>query len=164
MSKYFGIKEIVLTQGKVAIVDHCNSNIGGKYKWYYSTTGYARNWSKKKGSKIRTGCYLQHALMWCPKGYQIDHINGDKLDNRMENLRIVTYKQNAQNSAIKSNNTSGYKGVSLTKEKNKWRAYININKKQVNLGRFIKKEDAAKAYNIAATKHFGKYARLNNLN
>lgn len=155
--------KIKLSNGIYCSVDDCNINVGGKYKWQFSGN-YAKNVSKKKiwGNK-KFGVYMHNVLVWCPKGYQIDHINGDKLDNRIKNLRITTCKQNAQNIGIRSNNTSGYKGVSLTKEKNRWRAYIKVSGKQKNLGFFVKKEDAAIAYNKAAETYFGKYARLNKI-
>ena len=101
--------------------------------------------------------YQAHRIIWLwmigewPE-LHLDHINGDRSDNRLCNLREATYSQNAQNRKLANNNTSGYKGVSF--KSNKWVAGIN-------LGAFNTKEEAALAYNEAATKLFGEYAKLN---
>lgn len=94
----------------------------------------------------------------------IDHKNGNTLDNRRENLRICTYSENNRNrKQISSNNKSGYKGVSWDKQKNKWRTCLNINKKQKHIGFFNDIIEAAKAYNEAAIKYFGEFAKLNKI-
>ncbi|KAI9095767.1 hypothetical protein DFS34DRAFT_594787 [Phlyctochytrium arcticum] len=80
----------------------------------------------------------------------VNHINFDKSDNQISNLEIVTLQQNNQWKSHPTNNTSGYKGVSWHKGKNKWQANICINKKQRHLGYFTTKEAAAFAYNRAA--------------
>jgi len=90
---------------------------------------------------------------------EIDHINGDKLDNRRENLRSATRSQNKMNSGKPKNNTSGYKGVCWYKRGNKWRAQIGINGKLKHLGYFEDKEEAAKAYKKAAEKYHGEFVR-----
>ena len=95
-----------------------------------------------------------------PLGMQVDHINGDRLDNRRENLRIVTNWQNQMNRGMTINNSSGYKGVRLRRS-GKWEAQIRVNKKAIFLGRFYDKLDAAHAYDDAAKKYFGEFARLN---
>lgn len=126
-----------------------------KEKAWYENNGYARAGNKRG--------YMHQFIMWAPKGYQIDHINGNKLDNRKENLRVISSKLNKWNQGIRSNNTSGYKGVSWSKNAQKWHAYIKVNYKRIHIGLFDDKEDAAKAYNAAAAEHFGEFARYNNL-
>lgn len=91
----------------------------------------------------------------------IDHKNCIIFDNRKENLRKCTISQNNMNKDIQNNNTSGYKGVSWDKSKNKWEAYIQINSRKKHLGRYNTKEEAAQAYNEAAIKYHGEFARLN---
>lgn len=95
----------------------------------------------------------------------IDHINGDGLDNRKQNLRICTKSENACNRGIDRDNTSGYKGVcyisNKTKRVKRWIAQIAINKKHICIGYFHTKEEAAIAYNEAATKYHGEFAKLN---
>ena len=91
----------------------------------------------------------------------VDHINSDSLDNRRSNLRVCTVSQNNMNSAIGRNNKSGYKGVSWDKTNKKWRAGIKAKGKSVSLGSFNSKKDAARAYNEAAKKAYGEFAKLN---
>ena len=92
----------------------------------------------------------------------VDHINGNPLDNRKENLRLCSNKENTKSKNKSKSNTSGYKGVFFIKYRNKcWNARIGIDYKTIHLGYFYTKEDAAKAYNEAAIKYFGEFAKLN---
>jgi hypothetical protein len=90
---------------------------------------------------------------------EIDHEDTDRSNDAFRNLREATESQNAANGKLRSTNTSGLKGVSWDKEKRKWVAGIKIDYKRKMLGRFDKKEDAHKAYLIAAEKLFGQFAR-----
>lgn len=98
--------------------------------------------------------FSAHRLIWKiiykedPKG-QIDHIDGNKLNNNIENLRIVTNSENARNSKINKKNKSGVTGVSFCNKTNKWLASIRVNYIKKNLGLYKKKEDAIKARKIA---------------
>jgi hypothetical protein len=96
-------------------------------------------------------------------GLQVDHINGNTLDNRKFNLRICTAAENTKNTKLKSSNTSGYKGVAWHTGTNKWRAYIVLDNRQKHLGLFKTKEEAALSYNEAALKYHKSFARLNNI-
>lgn len=126
-------------------------------------------WSCSKNYVIRHGLengkyktiYMHRVVNCTPDGYDTDHINGDKLDNRKCNLRAVTKSQNNCNKSKQSNNTSGYKGVSWHKGSNSWQSYIKINGKVRFLGYFKEREDAAKAYNSASNQIHGKYGRFN---
>lgn len=92
----------------------------------------------------------------------VDHINRNPLDNRRSNLRSANKSQNGANVGLRKDSTSGFKGVSFDKLKNKWKAYINIGEYgRQSLGYFTDKIDAAKAYNEAAIKYFGEFAGLN---
>lgn len=93
----------------------------------------------------------------------VDHINGNKKDNRKSNLRIATSSQNSRNIGLRKNNTTGYKGVIYEKKRDKWRAEIKKDYKSIFLGYFDTKEDAAKAYNEASMKYHGEFANLNNV-
>ena len=93
----------------------------------------------------------------------IDHIDGDRLNNALSNLRWCTVAQNNQNSRKRKQNKSGFKGVSWHKQVRKWQASIKVNRKSHYLGYFTRLEDAALAYNRAAIAHFGPYARLNEI-
>jgi hypothetical protein len=94
-----------------------------------------------------------------PPGMTIDHINGDKADNRICNLRLATDYQNSYYRPRKSTNTSGLKGV-YQRENGKYRATITIEKQKINLGTFETKEEAYAAYCEAARKLHGEFARL----
>ena len=95
---------------------------------------------------------------------EVDHRNNDGLDNRKENLRVCTHQQNRANSKLQSNNTSGYKGVVYNNEsgrRKRWTVRMKVDNKNVYVGRYLTKEEAASAYNEAAKKYYGEYARLN---
>ena len=117
----------------------------------------------KVGGKLQ----LAHRLAWLyyygeePVGL-IDHINGDRLDNRIENLRIATFSQNAANAKRHSRNTSGLKGVAKVVKKGvwtgRWQASITHQNKQIGLGSFKTKELAHAAYVKAASRLQGEFA------
>lgn len=91
----------------------------------------------------------------------VDHINGDHLDNRRRNLRIASASENNYNARIRCDNSSGFKGVSFNKRKDKYRSYINFERKPIHIGYFDNPEDAARAYDTAARFLFGEFACVN---
>lgn len=91
----------------------------------------------------------------------IDHINGNVFDNRKSNLRICNNKENSRNSKLYRNNKSGYKGIMYIETRKKWRAKIFFEGKTIHLGYFNDKLTAAQAYNEAAIRYFGSFAKLN---
>lgn len=90
-----------------------------------------------------------------------DHINRVRSDNRRLNLREATLAENNRNGARRRNNTSGYKGVAFDRRKHRWQAGIGLNGARKALGRFLSKEDAARAYDRAAIEHYGEFAVTN---
>lgn len=104
---------------------------------------------------------IHRTIMNPPEGMQVDHKDGNTLNNTRENLRLVTSAQNNQNRRIPINNKAGFKGVSFNLKSSLYVAYIYVNYKRIHLGYFSNKVDAAKAYDNAARQHFGEYARLN---
>lgn len=106
---------------------------------------------------------MHRLIMHCPKNKQVDHIDGNGLNNQKCNLRIVTQQQNGWNRGTSGKNRSGYKGVCWLKQNRKWLAKIVVNYDAKSLGYFNSKKDAARAYNIAAKKYFGEFAKLNKL-
>jgi hypothetical protein len=102
---------------------------------------------------------LHRVLTRCPAGLMVDHINGDTLDNRPENLRICSHAENMRNRKIHKNNRSGFKGVYFAKDRNKWRAQIRSAGKKFTLGYFSSPEAAHKEYVKAAAAHHGDFSR-----
>lgn len=90
---------------------------------------------------------------------QIDHIDSNRLNNNPLNLRMATNQENQRNVRIQKNNTTGYKGVTYEKDRNKWKASIFDGNKRINLGRFNTPEDAHLAYSTKASELFGEFAR-----
>ena len=140
---------------------------------YWRAPGRGRVKTRPAGTKLSTGYlgvvvgakrYLAHRLCWAllhgrwPND-QIDHINGDKTDNRACNLREATNLQNGKNVKLSANNTSGVSGVHYDTSTGKWRATIKVEGKQISLGRWADFADAVAARRAAEHKHFGEWVR-----
>jgi len=172
--------EIPLTQGMVAIVDEENSDYLAHFTWcasredngeegaenkiYYAVRGWREG---KKQHRITMHQVLaEHWGLVVAPGSELDHVDGNGLNNRRSNLRICTHRQNIWNRRKQANTSSIYKGVSWDKRREKWEAYFHLpgtkrKGKKEFLGYFVTEEQAALAYNDAATKYFGEFARLN---
>jgi hypothetical protein len=155
---------VPLTRGLYATIDEEDLPlVTGRSWWALKTpnshTYYAMAWfgdREKKGGR----CRLMHSLILGagPK-QRIDHVNGDGLDNRRENIRFATHAQNIANSGLSKANRSGYKGVS--RHGSKWAAFITKDYKGHYIGLFSDPKEAARAYDEKARELFGEYARLN---
>ncbi len=150
MSKY-----IKLTQGKRAIVDDEDYEELNKYRWYLHCTKYNRY---ARRNKIKPQ-YMHRAIMKDPNK-EIDHFDGNGLNNQKDNLRNSTRGQNSAN-IISITGNSMYKGVSYSKQREKWCSHIMKNYKSISLGRFTYEAQAAIMYDIAAIILFGEYSRTN---
>jgi hypothetical protein len=135
---------------KFIICDDEDYELLSSFKWSISR-GYALYC---KDNKVES-CH--RLLTNCPKGLQVDHINGNRLDNRRENLRIVTSQQNNMNRSIGKNNTSGYKGVTYKTRDKKFAAQIKLNGKIKSLGHFHTAIEANQVYQAKALELFGEY-------
>ena len=152
------MKEIQLTKGAVTIVDDEDYELLTKWKWHLQTAGYACN----KGGVGKGTVYMHRLILDCPDDMIVDHIDGNRLNNKRENLRIVTYSQNHMNRKVKRKNcTSKFKGVSYDANRGKWRSYIKLDGKFIHLGEFNTEMEAALTYDKAASERFGEYSSLN---
>jgi hypothetical protein len=158
------MKKIPLTQGKFALVDDEDYEDLIQFKWYAHRCGnifYAARTIRI--GKRQTVERMHRRILKLKTGdsKHTDHANRNGFDNQKKNIRICTKKENCRNRLKSRNNTSGFKGVFWYKPTKKWRAQIQINYKHKHLGYFGSKIEAAKAYNNAAIKYFGKFANLN---
>lgn len=149
------VKQIKLNLDKKALVDDIDYINLANRKWYVSTWGYAIR--KENGQTVT----MHIEIMGRQKGKEIDHRNGDKLDNRRANLRFVTATQNLQSRRKFNNNTSGYRGVTWLKAAKAWQVCVRANKIKYFIGYFKDKIEAARAYDKAAKKYHGNFAQLN---
>jgi hypothetical protein len=155
-------KEIPLTKGKVALIDDDDYEKYGALNWHCVGGRYAAR--SVGGRTNRKMIYLHRLIVVAKDGENVDHINGDKLDNRKQNLRIVTQQQNRYNSEIRNDNKSGYKGVHYHKQSKRWYAYVGAGVDRSYLGYFDNPHDAARMYNFWAIDIYGEYARVNVIN
>jgi hypothetical protein len=158
-------KEIQLTQGQVALVDDEWFDELNQYMWCATYNEYTKSFYAVRSSSILLGkrktIRMHRFIMNAPKGMEVDHRDRNTLNNQVSNLRICTRMQNSHNREKDIDNSSGYKGVRLHRDK--WQARIGINNTEICLGNFSTKEEAALAYNDAAIKYFGEFANLNKI-
>lgn len=138
---------------KVSLLDYDWVN---KYQWSVTESGYA--YRGFQDGSVYKRVYLHKEMLSPGYGFYGDHINGDKLDNRRTNLRVVNNQQNSWNAGKRVGN---YKGISWDASRNKWQTGINIDGKRHGLGRFYSEEEAARVYDETAIDVYGQYARLN---
>jgi hypothetical protein len=157
--------KIPLTKGKFALIDAEDYPIVSQWKWSfndtYATRGiYLGKINGKRRSQTQT---LHKQLMNTPKGFEIDHANGDQLDNRRKNLRVCTHKQNMANIGKRSDReySSSYKGVTWSKVLGKWLVTASLNGKAKYIGTYNDQIKAANAYDQYAKRTYGEFAKLN---
>ena len=146
------MREIILTQGKVALVDDENFERLNQFKWCAAKIGkmfYAQRSIPKINGKQATIVMHREIMGKPPKGFEIDHENGNGLWNLKNNLRFVTNRQNCQNKRNGKNKSSQFPGVSWKKKNKKWQAYITINGINKYLGYFTDECEAFEAYKQA---------------
>lgn len=141
---------ITSTNGYIVLVDDADlPTVQGA--WHVVHKGNGRYYAIRQlrytdaDGKVRQRRVYLHRLL-LPLSKCVDHINGDGLDNRRQNLRSSDKAQNAKNTTLKSTNSSGARGVSYRKDKRKWRAYIRVHGRQTGLGHYSTKEEAETAW------------------
>lgn len=155
------MKLIPLTQGKFAMVDDEDYEFLMEFNWYAKRaprTWYAR--TNVGSGRTRTTMTMHQLIAGV---INVDHADRNGLCNMKYNLRLSTLSQNHGNQAkTLSKTTSKYKGVHRRRDSSRWRAYIGAaGKSRQNLGSFLSEEDAAVAYDMAAVRRYGEFARLN---
>lgn len=149
------MKTIQLTKGFVAIVDDEDFAELAQYHWFVNCDGYAIRSKWMRGQNRSVSFFMHHAIIGRKDGFQVDHKNGDRRDNRRENLRFATHAQNCHNSRGKG----GVKGV--RKIGKTFSARIYANGKHVHLGTFKTEAEAASAYIAASINVHGEFSRFN---
>lgn len=137
------MKRIPLTKGAFTVIDDEDFDFVSKWRWKLHPQGYACRSTWINGRWVTL--LLHRVIADTPDHLQTDHINRDRLDNRRGNLRNVTGSTNTMNQGLSPRNTSGYRGVSWDKNREKWRAQTKHLGKWVNLGRYDTAEEAAAA-------------------
>ena len=159
------MKEISLTQEKVALVDDEDYERLSKYSWQYEKRkGMARRLARFPEVLVPTAIAMACEILQTRK--LVDHKDRNPLNNQKSNLRLCTDAQNQQNKKKSEGTSSKYKGVYFRKYNKKWQAYIGFQdifggKGRTQLGTFSIEEDAARAYDKAARQSFGEFACLN---
>ena len=143
-------------KGVEIIVDDSNYEWLSKFKWHISSVGYARRNHRVDGKQFTV--LMHREIMNTPAGYDTDHINGVKTDNRRCNLRVCTRSENQANRRAASNNKTRLKGVSKSSRVETFRAEIKANGKHIYLGSFCTPEEAHKSYIAASLKYHGAFS------
>lgn len=148
-----------LTQEQWTCVDEIDAHFGA-HKWNASRVG-KKFYAARRGEGHGPTKLLHREILNAPAGTEVDHVNGNSLDNRRINLRRATRLENSQNTAKLPGCSSRFKGVTWHKHREKWMAQIKINGGKRYLGYFSSEDAAAKAYDSVARVEFGEFARLN---
>ena len=156
------MKIIYTKKGEAIKVDDEDYQALSKRPWHIHTEGYAKSYYRQNGKPISV--YMHRLLMSPQKGLVVDHINGDKTDNRKSNLRICRIAENIRGAKLSKKNTTGCKGVTKISGKSKWVATIRVNFERICLGTFDNFNDAASAYKSASLKYHGIYSPYCNPN
>lgn len=152
------MKTIPLSQGKFTLVDDEDFDWLNQWKWT-CIDGYARRYPTVSGRRVSV-C-MHRLILSAPEGFEVDHIDGDGLNNQRSNLRICKHAQNCRNQKRCRDSRTGLKGVDFHRRLRKYRARITHDYKVMHLGFFDTAEQACAAYNKAALQIHGEFARPN---
>ena len=156
------MKNIELTRGKCVLVDDDDFRWLSQLKWYAANQGTHKKAQWYAVTTDKAHHRMHRLILKAPANLLVDHIDGNGLNNQKINLRLVTYAQNAKNRArTLTPGTSPYKGVNWYPLLKQWIARVQVDRKSIHIGYFDSEIEAAVAYDIAASKVHGEYARLN---
>jgi hypothetical protein len=156
------MKQIQLSNGGTVLIDDEDFVYISRFHWYSYKHGYTYYaLRKKRPGKGSSNVQMHREIMKNPECFEIDHKDGNGLNNQKSNLRICNRSENLQNSRKRKDNTSGYKGVWFQKTIKKYVAQITNNKKIIYIGVFKTAIDAAIAYDFEAKRLFGCFAKTN---
>mgnify|MGYP000851944013 FL=1 len=154
-------REIPLSQGLVALVDEADFDMVSRFNWAARRSGRTFYATTARHCRRPSGLIYMHRMLLLPApDEEVDHVNGDGLDNRRCNLRLCTHAENGRNQRRPTNNTSGVKGVSWNSGRGRWEANIKTGGVSHFLGYFDSIDAAARAYDAAALAEHGEFARL----
>jgi HNH endonuclease len=159
------MKTIALSNGEdLVMVDDCDFEWLSQWRWdlLCAEGGHRYAIHSSGPKKRRTRLRMHRLIMRCTKGTEVDHIDGNGLNNQRANLRSCTHQQNSFNNHREiDGKTSQFRGVCWNKSRNRWRPTITVNGRQRYLGLYLSEMDAAAAYDRAALELFGQFANLN---
>lgn len=150
--------ELSLNQGKTALVDDEDYLPVSQFKWYAAITKGKWYVLSLTGHVHRK---IHRFIMNAPPHLDVDHRDGNGLNNQRYNLRICARSGNSMNRSKPNNNTSGFKGVSWHKDRNRYQAAIGLNGRLIYLGLFSDPVEGARAYDLAAVQYHGEFAKTN---
>lgn len=160
---------IHMVGGYVAVTDVADVPLIEQYRWYPlqsrradgSTRAVYAQTIIRRDDGSRTGLYMHRLIAGASADVTVDHRDGDGLNNCRSNVRLATTTQNNRNQRLRSDNSSGFKGVIWDRDERKWQARIKVNGKTLHLGRHATVIEAAEAYDTAAIELHGQFARIN---
>jgi hypothetical protein len=155
--------KIFTKKGIAILVDEEDYRVHAKYRWFLDSGGYAAMNIypiDDNGNKVHKIVTMHRLIIDPPDGFQVDHRDRNRLNNRRSNLRVATHAQNMLNKSKYKSNTSGITGVKWHKREQKWWSEICFQGKNRWLGYFSSKEEASKAYQQAHKKYFGEFASI----
>jgi hypothetical protein len=154
--------EYVLASGHVMLVDEADVPLLAQYQW--KAHRYGDGLWYATATSTRPTLYAHRFITEAQRGWDVDHINGNGLDNRRSNLRVVPHRLNLANQRPQLGRSSRFKGVSYFKSGNRikrWVASIKVDGRKSTIGYFLNEEEAARAYDQAAIAAWGEHARPN---
>lgn len=157
------MREIGLTKGYAALVDDEDYERLASFKWFANEcrhSVYAVRQTRPVLGGPQVPRRMHHDVLGLPSSVEVDHVDGNGCNNKKDNLRL-SLKKNRQNARKHIKGSSRLKGVACRENGKSWRSYIRVNGDLIRLGTFSLEDDAGRAYDEAARKHFGEFACVN---